>query len=118
MPGNGDAESTIDYGDFLRVDIRAGRIISADVFKEARKPALKLTIDFGVLGIRKSSAQITHHYRPEDLTGKMVIAVVNFPPKQIANFMSEVLVLGLPDEAGNTVLLSPDFPVNPGARLH
>lgn len=109
---------TIQYGDFLNVDIRAGRIISAEEFIQAKKPALKLTIDFGELGIKKSSAQITHYYKPENLLDKIVIAVVNFPPKQIANFMSEVLVLGLPDQQGNTVLVSPDLPVSPGARLH
>ena len=108
----------IDYSDFAKVDIRAGRIIAAEPFPQARKPAFRLTIDFGSLGVKKSSAQITQHYAPESLVGKTVIAVVNFPPKQIANFISEVLVLGLPDSNGNTVLVSPDKDVDPGAKLH
>lgn len=108
----------IDYSDFARVDIRAGRITAAEPFPQARKPAIRLTIDFGGLGIKKSSAQITRHCSPESLVGKTVIAVVNFPPKQIANFISEVLVLGLPDSNGDTVLVSPDSDVDPGAKLH
>ena len=108
----------ITYSDFEKVDIRAGRIISAEPFPEAKKPAIRLTIDFGSLGLKKSSAQITMHYVPESLVGKTVIAVVNFPPKQIANFISEVLVLGLPDSNGNTVLVFPDKDVEPGAKLH
>ena len=107
----------IDYSDFAKVDIRAGRITAAEPFPQARKPAIRLTIDFGSLGVKKSSAQITRHYAPESLVGKTVIAVVNFPPKQIANFISEVLVLGLPDSNGNTVLVSPDRDIDPGAKI-
>ncbi|MCL4362283.1 tRNA-binding protein [Candidatus Parvarchaeota archaeon] len=97
----------IDFQDFKKVDIRTGKIISADDFKNAKKPAYKLKIDFGELGVKKSSAQITKLYRKEDLVGKQIIAVVNFRPKQIADFLSEVLVLGVETENG-VVLLSPD----------
>ena len=108
----------ITFDDFLAVDIRAGRVVRAEPFPEARKPAIKLWVDFGDgIGVKKSSAQITAHYRPEDLPGRMVLAVVNFPPRQIGKFMSEVLVLGVPDEAGAVVLLAPDRDVPPGARM-
>ena len=109
---------TIDFEDFLKVDIRAGRVLRAEPYPEARKPAYKLWIDFGPgIGERKSSAQITAHYTVEDLPGRMVLAVVNFPPRQIGRFMSEVLVLGLPDETGEVVLLAPARDVAPGARM-
>lgn len=109
----------ISFDDFLKVDIRAGRILRAEPFPEARKPAFKLWIDFGPeLGEKKTSAQITAHYAPEDLAGKQVIAVTNFPPRQIGPFMSEVLVLGLADEKGDIVLLGPDREVPAGARMH
>lgn len=103
----------IDFQDFKKVDIRTGKIISADDFKNAKKPAYKLKIDFGELGVKKSSAQITKLYRKEDLVGKQIIAVVNFRPKQIADFLSEVLVLGVETENG-VVLLSPDKEVSIG----
>jgi len=110
--------SEITFDDFLKVDIRAGRILRADPYPEARKPAFKLWMDFGPeIGERKSSAQITAHYSVEDLPGRMIMAVVNFPPRQIGKFMSEVLVLGVPDAAGEVVLLRPDQDVGPGARL-
>lgn len=110
---------TITLDDFLRVDIRAGRIVRAEAFPEARKPAIKLWIDFGPeIGTKASSAQITAHYTPEALIGRLVMAVVNFPPRQIGPFMSEVLVLGATDDAGRIALMAPDHPVPPGARLH
>lgn len=107
----------ITFNDFLRVDIRTGTIIHAQVFEQARKPAYQLEIDFGPLGIRKSSAQITAHYTPEQLIGKQIVAVVNFPVKQIANFFSECLVLGAVEENGNIVLLQPTQSVENGLRI-
>jgi len=109
----------ITFDDFMKVDIRAGRIIRAEPFPEARKPAIKLWIDFGAeIGEKKTSAQITTHYAPEGLIGKQVMAVVNFPPRQIGKFMSEVLVLGVSDAQGAVVLLSPDLDVPLGGRMH
>lgn len=109
----------IAYADFEKVDIRVGRVLRAEPFPEARKPAIKLWIDFGPeLGERKSSAQITVHYRPEDLVGKHVLGVVNFPARQIGRFLSEVLVLGVTDGAGDVVLVAPDQAVPVGGRLH
>ncbi|MCZ8369095.1 MAG: tRNA-binding protein [Porphyrobacter sp.] len=108
----------ITFDDFLRVDIRAGRNIRAEPFPEARKPSLKLTIDFGPgVGVKRSSAQVAELYSPEALEGRMVAAVVNFPPRQIGKFMSEVLTLGFPDDAGRVVLFAPDSAVPLGARL-
>jgi tRNA-binding protein len=105
--------------DFLKVDVRVGRVVRAEPFPEARKPALKLWVDFGEsLGVKRSSAQVTTHYDPTTLTGRQVLAVVNFPPKRIGGFTSEVLVLGVPDEAGEVVLVRPDADVPPGGRLH
>ena len=110
---------TISFDDFLKVDIRVGRIIRAEPFPEARKPALKLWIDFGPeLGERRSSAQITVHYDPATLVGRQVLAVVNFPPRQIGPFRSEVLTLGLADAEGAVVLVAPDQAVAPGERRH
>ena len=111
------AAPTITFDDFLKVDIRVGTIVAVDPFPEARKPAYKLTIDFGAIGRKRSSAQITEHYTPEDLFGRQVAAVVNFPPRQIGPFMSEVLTLGFPDEAGKVVLIQPTAPVPNGGRL-
>ena len=109
----------ITFDDFLKVDIRVGKITRAEPFPEARKPAIKLWVDFGEeLGEKKSSAQITKHYDPEGLVGKQVMAVVNFPPRQIGPVMSEVLVLGVSDEEGGIVLLSPDLDVPVGGRMH
>ena len=109
----------ISFDDFLKVDIRAGQITRAEPYPEARVPAIKLWVDFGgELGVRKSSAQITGHYAPDEMVGKMVIAVVNFPPRQIGKVMSEVLVLGVPDENGDVVLLGPDQDVPLGARMY
>ncbi len=109
----------ISFDDFLKVDIRVGTVLRAEPYPEARKPAIKLWIDFGDdIGERKSSAQITAHYQPEMLVGKQVMAVVNFPPRQIGRFMSEVLVLGLPDAAGEIVLIGPDGNVPVGGRMH
>ena len=113
------SDETISFDDFLKVDIRVGTIVRAEPYPEARRPAIKLWVDFGEeIGERKSSAQITAHYEPESLVGKQVIAVVNFPPKQIGKFMSEFLTLGLADEAGEVVLLGPDKKVPNGARMH
>ena len=108
----------IGFDDFLKVDIRVGTVIEAAPYPEARKPAIKLLVDFGAdIGPKKSSAQITDHYTPEALIGQQVIAVVNFPPRQIGKFMSEVLVLGLHDPNGGVVLLRPDTPVPNGERM-
>jgi len=110
--------NTIACGDFERVDLRVGRVVEASPLENARKPAFQMRIDFGAdLGILVSSAQITAHYTPADLVGKLVVAVVNLPPKQIAAVRSECLVTGFPDENGNIVLCVPDHPVPPGARL-
>lgn len=111
--------SEISFDDFLKVDIRVGRITRAEPFPEARKPAIKLWIDFGAdIGERKSSAQITRHYAPEALVGRQVMAVVNFPPRQIGPVRSEVLVLGVSDAEGAIVLVAPDQDVPVGARMH
>jgi tRNA-binding protein len=107
----------IQFTDFLKVDIRVGTIIKVEDYPEACKPAYKLEIDFKDLGIKRSSAQITEHYRKEELIGKQVIAVVNFPPKQIGKFVSDVLILGLPDDKGYVVLLEPTTKVPNGGRL-
>jgi tRNA-binding protein len=109
---------TISYDEFARVDIRVGTITRAEPYPEARKPAIKLWVDFGPqIGERKSSAQITRHYSPEDLPGRKVLGVVNFPPRQIGKFVSEVLVLGLPDADGEVVLIRPDLDVPNGGKL-
>ena len=111
------AEIRID--DFLKVEIRVGRIARAEPYPEARKPAIKLWVDFGDrLGVKRSSAQIARHYSPEDLAGKQVLAVTNFPPRQIGKFMSEVLVVGVPDSDGEVVLIGPDEEVPLGGRLY
>jgi tRNA-binding protein len=109
--------ATIDFADFERVDMRVGRVVEAEPFPEARKPAYKLRIDFGPLGIRRSSAQLTVHYRPDELRGRLVIAVLNFPPRQIGPVRSEVLVLGVPDPDGAVVLLEPSVEVPLGGRV-
>lgn len=109
----------IGFDDFMKVDIRVGTIARAEPYPEARRPAFKLWVDFGgELGVRKTSAQITRHYRLEELPGRQVAAVVNFPPKQIGRFMSEVLVVGFPDSDGEVVLLVPDKNVPNGGRLY
>jgi len=110
---------TISFDDFLKVDIRVGTIVRAEPYPEARKPAIKMWIDFGPeIGERKTSAQITAHYTPEELPGKQVAAVVNFPVKQIGKFMSECLVLGFSDADGGIVLIGPDLKVPNGGRMH
>ncbi|MFT6104297.1 MAG: tRNA-binding protein [Paracoccaceae bacterium] len=110
---------SITFDDFLKVDIRAGRVTRAEAYPEARVPAIKLWVDFGDdIGEKKSSAQITAHYTPQNIVGKQVLAVVNFPPRQIGKFLSEVLVLGIPDAAGDVVLLRPDHDVPLGERMY
>ena len=109
----------LSFDDFQKVDIRVGQIVRAEPYPEARKPAIKVWVDFGPeIGEKKSSAQITKHYAPEDLPGRKVMAVVNFPPRQIGKFMSEVIVLGVPDEDGEVVLLTPDKDVPIGGRMY
>jgi tRNA-binding protein len=113
------ASAQIVFDDFLKVDVRVGRILSAEPFPEARKPAFKLMIDFGPeIGVRKSSAQITKNHSLKDLPGRLVLAVVNFPPRQIGPLMSEVLTLGVPDESGEVMLIGPDRDVPIGGRLY
>lgn len=113
-----EVASDIDFTDFLKVDIRVGTIVDVQEFPEARQPAYKLWVDFGsVIGVKKSSAQITDHYTIEGLMGRKVAAVVNFPPRQIGPFMSEILVLGFPDSEGQIVLFAPDTEVPDGSRL-
>lgn len=119
MTDTTDRAPTISFDDFLKVDIRVGTIIAADDFPQARKPAIKLTIDFGgEIGIKKSSAQIVRNHPRETLVGKQVLAVVNFPPRQIGPFMSEVLTLGVPDADGQVMLIRPDRDAPNGGRLY
>ena len=109
----------IGFDDFMAVDVRVGTVTDAQPYPEARNPAIKMWIDFGgEIGVKKTSAQVTVHYTPDSLVGRQVIAVVNFPPRQIGKFMSEVLVLGFPDENGAIVLATPDQPVPNGGRMH
>ncbi len=113
-----DAE-TITYDDFQKVEVRVGTIVQTEPYPEARQPAFKLWVDFGApLGVKKTSAQVTRHYDLEGLVGRQVAAVVNFPPKQIGKFMSEILVLGFPDAEGEVVLIGPERPVPNGGRLY
>lgn len=115
---SGPAAERIPFDDFMKVDVRVGRVVAADPFPEARKPAWKLTIDFGPdIGVKTSSAQITTHYTRDELIGRKVAAVVNFAPRQIGPFMSEVLTLGFPDAAGEVVLVGVDREVPVGGRL-
>ena len=118
MAGSNERAPEIGFDDFMKVDIRVGTIVEAAPFPEARKPAIKLMVDFGPdIGVKKSSAQITVHYTPEELVGRQVVAVVNFPPRQIGPMRSEVLTLGIPDENGEVVLLGPGHAVPNGGRM-
>jgi tRNA-binding protein len=117
MESKDNTSEKIEFSDFLKVDVRVGTIVKVVDYPEARKPAYKLEIDFGPLGKKRSSAQITQHYTKEELLGKQIIAVVNFHPKQIGKFVSEVLTLGLPDEQGNVVLTQPTRNVPNGSKL-
>lgn len=111
--------SNLDFDTFLKTDIRVGRVTRAEPFPEARNPSIKLWVDFGAeIGEKKTSAQITAHYSPDILVGRMVMGVINFPPRQIGKFMSEFLVLGVPDTEGGIVLLAPDQDVPVGGRMH
>jgi tRNA-binding protein len=113
------SEDFIAFDDFLKVDVRVGTVVEAEPYPEARKPAIKLWIDFGPeLGVKKTSAQITRHYTPDSIVGEQVAAVVNFPPRQIGKFMSEVLTLGFPDADGEVVLIQPGQLVPNGGRLY
>ncbi len=119
MANEDPAAPPIDWAAFRAVEVRVGTVVAAEPFPEARRPALKLRVDFGPgIGERKTSAQITARYRPEEVVGRQVVAVVNFPPKQIGPFMSEVLVLGVPDAEGEVVLLGPERPVPDGGRMY
>jgi tRNA-binding protein len=118
LSASSEPASTITFDDFMKVDIRVGVIVEAEPYPEARKPAYKLVIDFGgTIGRKKSSAQITRHYACEELVGRQALAVVNFPPRQIGKFMSEVLTLGVPDADGEVVLIGPGHEVPVGGRL-
>ena len=109
----------LDFDTFLKTDIRVGRVLRAEPYPEARNPSIKLWVDFGAeIGEKKTSAQITVHYSPEELVGRMVMGVINFPPRQIGKFMSEFLILGVPDADGGIVLLAPDQDVPVGGRMH
>lgn len=119
MQNNEPIAPAIGYDGFRKVDIRVGTIVAVEPYPEARRPAFKLTVDFGAeIGVKRSSAQVTAHYQPEALVGRQVAAVVNFPPKQIGKFMSEALVLGFPDAQGEVVMVGPDRPVPNGGRLY
>jgi tRNA-binding protein len=116
--GSGAARAAVSYDDFEKIDVRVGTVIDARPFEGARKPAIQLWVDFGApIGVRKSSAQITRYYTPQDVIGRQVAAVVNFPPRQIGKFMSEILVLGFPDSDGAVVMIGPDRPVPNGGKL-
>ena len=118
VPDNQSLSEHITFDDFLKVDIRAGTVVQAEPFPEARKPAIKMVVDFGpVIGLKKTSAQITENHKVEELIGRKIAAVVNFPPRQIGKFMSEVLTLGFPDENGFVLLVTPDKNTPDGARL-
>ena len=119
MPKIAPASPEVVYDVFASLDIRAGTVRTAEPFPEARKPAYRLTIDFGeAIGVKKSSAQITAHYTPDGLVGRQVLAVINFAPRKISPFLSEILILGLPDGEGQVVLIGPDQPVPAGGRLY